>query len=262
MKLLPVEYGLIVSWFMMIVGALLLSSGFNSYGFGLIIVLVPTLFVYDRIIVGLRFWSLGKANLRAMLVQKVGAPALVILSVALVYVAAGLALNLMPWIPVLVVAVALVSEGVAFRYLKERHIVTRAVSILTVDSQFLLVNSALSGTVTSFEIIAFTMISLVGLLLGANVVQQAENARIPAGVSRRGSIGEDPPFFVAGVAVATAISLAVSEFYLWFVILLVAIEGVYRFGLRGRTMRTRGILSSYAEASAILLLFLHLYGIL
>jgi hypothetical protein len=261
-KLLPAEYGLIVSWFFMIVGAVLLSSGFNSYGFGLIIVLVPTLFVYDRVIVGLRFWSLGKVDLRVMLVEKVGAPAQVILSVAVVYVAAGLLLNLMPWIPVLVAAFILVSEGVAFRYLKERHMVTRAVSILAVDSQFLLVNSALSGTVTSFEMIAFTMISLVGVLLVANVVRQAENSRIPVTLSRRGSIGEDLPFFVAGIAIATAISLTVSEFYLWFVLLLVAIEWVYRYGLRGRTMRTRGILSSYAEAAALLLLFLHLYGVL
>ncbi len=262
MKLFPVEYGLIVSWFIMMVGAVLLASGFDSYGFGLIIVLVSTLFVYDRVIVGLRFWSLGRVDLRVMLVEKVGAPALVILSVALVYVAAGLVLNLMPWIPVAVVAFVLVAEGVAFRYLKERHIVTRAVSILTVESQFLLVNSALSGTVSSFEFIAFIMISLVAVLLVASVVRQAENSRDPAGPSSRGPIGDDLPFFVAGMAIAAAISLAVSEFYLWFVILLVAIEGVYRYVVPRRSMRTRGILSSYAEAAAVLLLFLHLYGIL
>ena len=77
--------------------------------------------------------------------------------------------------------------------------VTRAVSILTVNSQFLLINSALSGSVTRFEIIAFTMISLVGLLLVANVVRLAESARVQAGLSKQGSIGDDPLFFVAGV---------------------------------------------------------------
>ena len=262
MKFLPLEHGLIVSWFVMIIGAVLLSTEFSSYGIGLIIVLLPTLFVYDRVIVGLRLWSLGKVDFRGLLVEKVGALALVILSVALAYMAAGLLLSLMPWIPVLVTAVILVLVGIAFRYLKERHMVTRAVSTLMVNSQFLLINSALGDTVTSFGIIAFTMMSLVALLLVANVVQLVETERIRVGPSRRGSIGDDPPFFVAGVAIAAVISLAVSEFYLSFVILLVAIEGACRYGLRGRTMRTRGILSSCVEALALLLLLLHLHGIL
>ena len=260
MKLLPAEHGLIVSWFFMIIGAAVLSTDFSPYGTGLIILLLPTLFVYDRIIVGLRLWSLGKVDLRGLLAVKVGAPALVIISAALTYIAAGLLLNLMPWAPVLVTVSILASEGIAFLYLKERHIVTRAVSILTVDSQFLLVNSALSGTVTSFEIIAFIMISLVGVLLVANVVQLVEVAMVRARHPKRGPIGDDLPFFVAGVAIAAVTSLLVSEFYLSFVILLVAIEGVCRYGLRERTMRARGIVASLAEAFVLLLLFLHLHG--
>src|SRR5271157_1685763 len=104
---MPREHGLIVAWTLTIAGAILLSNQFHSYGIGLIVLLLPTLLVYDRLIIGMRLWSLGKVDLPRMLVEKVGAPALALLLVALAYTMAGLLLHLMPWFPVLVTAAIL-----------------------------------------------------------------------------------------------------------------------------------------------------------
>jgi len=259
---LPREHGLIVSWVLTIAAALILSNQFHPFGIGLTIVLLPTLLVYDRLIVGMRLWSIGKVDLHRMLVEKVGAQALVLLLVALAYTATGLLLHLMPLIPVLVTASILLSEGVAFRYLRERHVVTRALSILTVNSQFLLINSALSGSVNSFEVAAFTLLSLVNLLLVADVVQQVETLRIPHEASGAGSFGVDLPFFVIGVGVATIISVAFSVYYLSFVALLIAVQIAFRYVVRGSSMRTIGVSSSVVEVLALLLLIVHFYAIL
>ncbi len=167
----------------------MLSKEFQPYGIGLIIILLPTLLVYDRLIIGLRLWSIGKMDLLGVLVERVGARAMILLLVALAYTGAGLLLHLMPGIPVLATAIILLLEGITFRYLRERHMVARALSILTVNSQFLLINSALSGDVTSFEVIAFTLMSLVNLLLVADVVQQVDTLRIHHGLSRWGWFG-------------------------------------------------------------------------
>ena len=205
---------------------------FHPFGVGLTIVLLPTLLVYDRLIIGMRLWSIGKVDLHRMLVEKVGARALVLLLIALAYTVTGLLLHVMPLIPVLITASILLSEGIAFRYLRERHVVTRVLSILTVNSQFLLINSALSGSVKGFEVVAFTLLALVNLLLVADVVQQVETLRIPHAVSGSGSLGVDLPF-VTGVAIATVISVAFSLYYLSFVVLLIAVQVAFRYVVRG-----------------------------
>jgi hypothetical protein len=262
MKTLPREHGLTVSWILMIAGALLLSSDFHTYGIGLTVVLLPTLFAYDRLIVSMRLWSIGKMETVRMLLERVGARVLILLSITLVYAVAGLLLHLMPSIPVLVTASILLLDVLAYRYLKERHIITRALSILTVTSQFLLINSALSGGVTSFEIIAFVLISLMNLLLVANVVQYVETTNISKGLSGKGSLGVDLPFFVIGVGIAAAISLAYSAYYLSFVVLLIAVQAVFRLAIQGRSMRTIGAFSSTVDGLAILLLLVRFYAVL
>ncbi len=261
MDTLPREHGLIVSWVLTIAAALILSNQFHPFGVGLTIVLLPTLLVYDRLIIGMRLWSIGKVDLHRMLVEKVGARALVLLLIALAYTVTGLLLHVMPLIPVLITASILLSEGIAFRYLRERHVVTRVLSILTVNSQFLLINSALSGSVKGFEVVAFTLLALVNLLLVADVVQQVETLRIPHAVSGSGSLGVDLPFFVTGVAIATVISVAFSLYYLSFVVLLIAVQVAFRYVVRGRSMRTIGVSSSAVEALALLLLIAHFYAI-
>ncbi len=260
MKTLPREHGLIVSWVLTIVAAALLSKEFHAYGIGLVVFLLPTLLVYDRLIVGLRLWSIGKMGLAQMLTEKVGSRALALLLVALAYLVAGLLLRMMPWIPVLVTVSVLVSEGAAFRYLRERHIITRALSILTVTSQFLLINSALSGGVSTFEVIAFALISVVNLQLVADVVQQVETFRMPQGGTEKWPSGVDAPFLVVGVAAATAISALVSVYYLSFVVLLLTIQVAFRYLLPGRSMKTVGAVSSAVEVLALLLLVVRFYA--
>jgi hypothetical protein len=49
---LPREHGLIVSWLLTVLAGVLLSSQFRPYGIVLTLLLIPTLFVYDRLIVG------------------------------------------------------------------------------------------------------------------------------------------------------------------------------------------------------------------
>lgn len=261
MKTLPREHGLVVSWTLTIVGAVLLTNRFHLYGIGLIVVLLPTLLVYDRLIIGLRLWSIGKVDLHSMLVDRVGLQALVLLSFPLAYTVAGLALHLMPWFPVLVTATILLLEGASFRYLRERHIATRALSILTVTSQFVLINSALSGVVTSFEVTAFILMSTVNLLLVADVVKQVETLRVSGGLSGPRPLGVDIPFFAVGIAAATAISAAYTWYYLSFVALLLAVQLTFRYVLRGKSMKVIGAVSSVVDVLTLLLLMVHFYGI-
>jgi len=260
-KALPREHGLIVSWILTIAAAILLSKEFHPYGIGLVALLLPTLLVYDRLIVGLRLWSIGKMGFVQMLTERVGSQALALLFVALAYLVAGLLIRMMPWTPVLATVSVLVAEGAAFRYLRERHVVTRALSILTVTSQFLLINSALSGSVVTFEVIAFALISLVNLQLVADVVQQVYTFRMPQGGTERGPVGVDVPFLIAGVAIATAISALVSVYYLSFVALLITTQVAFRYALRGRSMKTIGAVSSAVEVLALLLMVVRFYAI-
>jgi hypothetical protein len=262
MNALPREHGLIVIWVLTIVGAVLLSSQFRPYGVGLVVLLLPTLFLYDRLIVGLRLWSIGKMSVSGMLMQKVGVWPLVLLSVVLAYVLLGLLIGVMPWLPVLAAALALLLEGLAFRYLRERHVLTRAVSILTVTSQFLLINSALNGSLTSFEVAAFILLSLVNVLLVVDVVELVEASRIRRETTGAGLLRADALFFAGSVAISLAISVVSSLYYLTFLALLIGTQGAFLSFARHRSMKVVGIISSAIEMIALVILLVRFYSIL
>ena len=258
---LPREHGLIVSWILTVVGALSLTTQFDWYGILLTILLLPTLFVYDRLIIGLRLWSLGKLSLSRLLAEKIGTAWVALLSVAVAYIVLGVLLGTMPLLPVLTIAVVLALEVSCFRLLRERHTVTRAVSILTITSQFLLINSALSGRIDEFEIIAFAMISAVNVLLVVDVVELVEVTKINHAASRMNEIRADAPFFVGALVVAALISALSSLYYLSFVVILVAIQASFLSFARGRSIKVIGIISTVVEVVALALLLARFYGV-
>jgi hypothetical protein len=259
---LPREHGLIVSWLLTVLAGVLLSSQFRPYGIVLTLLLIPTLFVYDRLIVGLRLWSIGKLGISRVLKERVGLPSVLLLSVVLVCVVGGLLLGLMPWLPVLATGVVLALEGAAFGYLRERHVLTRAVSILTVTSQFLLVNSGLSGGVSEFEIAAFVMLSLVNVVLVVDVVELVEASKIAhPGPGTRLPLRADTLFFAGSVIITLLVSAISSLYYLSFVALLLATQAALRSFAIGRSMKVIGVTSSVVEVVALVLLLVRFYGL-
>jgi len=258
---LPREHGLIVSWFLTILAGVSLSSQFHPYGIVLTLLFVPTLFVYDRLIVCLRLWSIGKLGTTQVLKERVGLPSMLILSAALVCVVAGPLLGLMPFLPVLTTAAVLALEGAAFRYLRERHVLTRAISILTVTSQFLLVNSGLSGGVSEFELVAFVLLSLVNIVLVVDVVELVEMPKTPRrGLGSQLLLRADTLFFAGSVFIALLVSAIFSFYYLSFVALLLVAQAAFLSFAIGRRMKVIGVMSSVIEVIALVLLLVRFYA--
>ncbi len=259
MRGLPKEHGLTVSWIDVFALSLLTTHYFHIYGFILFVVAVPSLFLYDRVISGLRMMNVGKLTTRDFVSKKIGASGgSVVLTISTVAIIL-LVLGRLPLISAVIPIVFFISYFVAFRFLGERNSFSRNLSVLAITSQYLPLNSALSGSLNTMEVFNFIIISLINIILVTGV-EQIVMSKIFKKSLRKSFTRIGLPVLVISLVILAVIS---SNNYLQLLVFyaIMIFSTVSIFLVRHRSMKVVGIVSSFWNVFTTVLLIINFYAI-
>ncbi|BAB59427.1 hypothetical protein [Thermoplasma volcanium GSS1] len=171
---LPKEHGLIVVWFNTLIISVFVEKSFPLYGALTLLIMATTFFIYDPILVVLRLFKAGRNPLGTLLRKY---PYVILFSgIILIWVLYGYARGMLPGISVAVFIFSLLLF-LGFFWLGERKIYTRAISILTLTSFFLIISGAFTTRLTLKSIDIFVILSAVEIFLAAIPVEIV-NSRI------------------------------------------------------------------------------------
>ena len=205
-QFLPKEHGLTVSWGTTLFLSVLLADKISLSGVLLVMLIIPTITLYDPVLGAIRKWKAKQKSLGMLFDASLRGWQKILIALIFGAVVSEVFLGYLPVLAVLAPVVAIVIFLVTMKYLPERSLFSRFVSIILVLSQFILLESALTGAVSSQEIQEFVFLSLTNVIIVLSV-GQIVNARISKVDPKGKIVRTEIPLALGTVLVLLAISI-------------------------------------------------------
>lgn len=168
---LPKEHGLTITWLNTIILSVATSSRFNLYGLILISITIPSITMYDELLSGLRLINLGKLSFLELLTKKMSSAVKIILAVIVAVLIIGVFLYSLPLSSLFFPITSILAFGISLKFLGERNMLSRIFSVLAITSQYVVLNSSISGSLSIEEMEIFVTLCSINIILVLGVGQ-------------------------------------------------------------------------------------------
>ena len=169
MKLMPREHGLTVIWITSLGLSAILADSFSLTGIFLFLLAIPLISVYDPFLISMRQWKLGRTVLFNALNANIAFFQKILILLFITTVTVGILLTFIPLFALVFPGIPLVFLLLFMKWLPERNLLSRSVSILFISGQFVLFNSAFTGHIASGEITDYVFLSLINIIIVVSV---------------------------------------------------------------------------------------------
>ncbi len=252
MKWLPKEHGLSVNWVTVLLLSILLAKRINPWGLALFLLVIPTISLYDPFLSSMRLWKLKKKSLFQALWTNLNIYQWVLIFAILVLAVLETVEGFFPFYALLFPVLPLIISFPLMMKFAERHITVRTASILFVIGQFVLLNSALTGTVTISELTDYVFLVLINVILIISV-----RLKIDSIISKKVNMGKTGGTILSMIIISGAVLFLVSGYNLiqFYAFLFVAILTTVSYPLVPlNSIKKVGILSTMWTVSMFVVL--------
>lgn len=256
MRNLPKEHGLTITWATTVLLSVIIANPFNLFGIVLVCISIPTIAIYDTALNSLRTSKAKSSaffkvfNNRAPLWQKT-----LILLIAS-YLLAGILFSRFPVWSLAFPAFSMIAFLTSVKFLNERSMISRSLSLLSVTSQFVLFNSSLTGILDFIEVREFIILSLINIILVVGAGQIISSKINRTDFKKNFVTANIPLFLAASIVLYFATISLFYEFALFLIVF--GLMTISLIGVQSKPMKVVGMsFSAWNLFAAILLIIIY-----
>ena len=242
MRFLPLEHGLTITWIATVLLSVVMARTFSIFGLILLILILPTISLYDTLLSSLRISRVKSASFLATLNKSLELWKKGLLLAIGALIASGLYMGSFPALALFFPLLSLISFFIASRSLNERSVISRSLSLLPVTSQFVLLNSALTGVLSILMIREFIILTLINIMLAAGAVEIV-NSKIGKTEFRKNFSRVNLPLFLISGAVLYFSTIDLPYEFILFLSVFAAATASFLI-VSGKPMKMVGMSSS------------------